>query len=170
MQNNLLEYPENNMFRAVTGVTSVFPNGAKGIPTSATFPVKGTVPIARSMPGTILTTGVSVRGTGTTFESAASFKIGDFLYNNDKSVRKIVSIESDTLMTLEAPFPTDIAVAIAPLKCEPQTFKIIQIENTGAGSAEVQEAPFAANSRIVCYGAPIAYDAAAGTLAFTVSR
>lgn len=168
MYNNLLEYPENNVFRAVTGATSVFPNGAKGVPTSASFPTTGTIPIARSMTGTILTTGVNVRGTGTTFEK--DFKIGDFLFNNVKAVRKIVAIESDTVMTLEAAFTSDIAVAIAALKCEPQIFKMIQIENTGAGAAEVQEAPFAPGSRIITYGAPIAYDASAGTLAFTVSR
>ncbi len=168
MVNNLLEYPEHNVFRAVTGATSVFPNGAKGIPVSGSFPTKGTIPIARPMTGTILTTGVNVRGTGTFFER--EFKPGDFVYNNDKAVRKVMTIESDTVMTLEAAFTTDISVAVTALKCEPQIFKVVQVENSSTNAAELQEAPFAAGSRVILWGAPIAYDALTGTLAFTVSK
>jgi hypothetical protein len=168
MINNLLEYPEYNVFRAVTGSTSVFPNGATGTPTSASFPTKGTIPIARTMTGTIATTDNIVRGTSTLFES--EFKIGDFLYNGDKSVRKITKILSDTLMELEAEFVADLAGGTAALKCEPQIFKVIQVENSSANAAELQEAPFAAGSRVILWGAPIAYDALTGTLAFTVSK
>lgn len=169
MINNMLEYPEHGLYRAVTGSATVFPIGEDGVPTTiATFPVKGTIPIARIMTGTISSTGVSVRGTGTLFESQV--KIGDYLYDADASVRKIKSIETDTLLTLEAAFPADV-VGITVRKCEPQTFKVIQAENTSTDTAaELQEAPFAAGSRIISWGSPIAYDATAGVIAFTVSK
>lgn len=170
MINNLLEYPERNLFRAVTGVTSVFPNAQFGIPVSGTFPTKGTIPRARQMTGTLVTAGVYVRGTGTFFER--DFKIGDFVYNNDKAVRKIVSIESDILMTLEATFTADVTVAVNALKCEPQIFKVIQVESLGTVAAEVQEAPLGVSSRFISWGAPIAYDASTANaqICFTVSK
>lgn len=171
MINNLLEYPEHNLFRAVTGATSVFPNAIKGIPVSmAPFPTKGTLPLARTMTGTLLTAGVIVRGTGTLFED--EFKPGDFVYNNDKAVRKILSIQSNIMMTLEATFTVDVIVAIAALKCEAQVFKVMQIESVGTAAAELQEAPFPIGSRVITWGAPIAYDASAtnAQLAITISK
>jgi hypothetical protein len=120
------------------------------------------------MTGTISTTGNVVRGTSTLFEN--EFKVGDFLYNGDKAVRKITKILSNILMELEATFVADLAGGTVARKCEPQVYKVIQVENSSANAAELQEAPFAAGSRVILWGAPIAYDALTGTLAFTVSK
>jgi hypothetical protein len=167
MITNLLEYPEYAVYRAVTGQASVFPRALDGVPTAVTFPVKGTIPLAHTNTGTISSTGVEVRGTGTAFET--ELRIDDYLYDNDNSVRRIIKIESDTKLVLNAAFPANVT-GIAVLSCARQEFKVIQVENSSENVAELQEAPFAANSRVILWGAPIAYDALTGQISFTVSK
>lgn len=173
MFNETKWHPEEGLYRAVTGSNSNFPTGANGVPSTVSFPTKGTIPIAKTNTGTLSTTGINVRGVGTLFLS--EFKPGDWLYNSSaatiQSVRKIRSITSDTVMQLEQAFGVDVS-GIAVLKCEPQTFKAIQSESTGTAAAILQEAPFAIGSRIISGGSPIAYDASASNaqISFTCHK
>jgi len=76
--------------------------------------VRGAQP-AVTLEGTISSTGVTVTGTGTNFQ--AVFKRGDYLYEpNSKQVRKIRAVVSNTVLTLETVFPTDIPALTKGIK------------------------------------------------------
>lgn len=160
--------PAEGTFRAVTGGAYNFPSSYYGIPASGTaFPTKGTIPVAQPRQGTFISQGVKVRGTNTKFLS--DIYAGDFIYAKDV-LRKVKYVESDTLLTLEQPFPTDVAAAIAPLITR-GSYLSTTVRNTHATTAAVvSEAPMIAGS-VIIPEAPISYDASAGgTLDFTVSK
>lgn len=158
-------------FRAVTGQNSNFPQ-SDGTVEVISFPVKGTVPIAKVLPGTIESTGVMVRGTDTTFLSGGKMKVGDFIYDGDAAVRCIKHIIHDELLELTQAFPSDISTAEDNcLVCERQAFKQIIYSCTHAdNAAELQEAPLAVGDRAFNEGEPIAYDATGSEISFAVSR
>jgi hypothetical protein len=154
-------------YRAVTGVSANFPNG-DGVPTIATFPAKGTIPIAKVLTGTISSTNENVRGTGTKFTT--ELFVDDYLYDADAAVRRIVKIIDDELLVLESAFPVDV-VGITVRRCTPQTFKKIQVWSSHASNAaEFQEAPLGAGQWFVTGGAPFAYDALTGQISFVCSK
>lgn len=155
MINETLWHDERAIFNAVTGQSSNFPQG-DGTVTEDTFPAKGTIPLARTMTGTIESDGVNVLGTGTLFETELA--VGDYLYDDDGAVRQIKHIESETKLTLRQAFPSDVS-GIDVLYCQRQRFKMVTIESTGTVAAILQEAPFAVGRRIVTGGAPFTYDA-----------
>jgi hypothetical protein len=153
-------------YRAVTGISANFPNG-DGVPTIATFPAKGTIPIAKVLTGTISSTGANVRGTGTRFTT--ELFIDDYLYDADAAVRRITKIIDDELLVLESAFPADVS-GITVRRCTPQTFKKIQVWSSGAAVAEFQEAPLGAGQHFETGGAPLAYDALTGAISFVCSK
>ena len=168
MINETVAHDERGVYRAVTGQTSHFPK-ADGTLDTFQFPQRGTVPMARTFPGTIESDGKYVRGTDTEFTKG--IKVGDYLYDDAAAVRMIRHIISDTLLELDDGFPVDVN-GIDVLVCERQTFKMIIAESTGTGEAILQEAIFPVGSRVVHGGAPIAYDATSsnGQICFSVSQ
>lgn len=161
-------HAENRTWRARTGSAYNFP-GAYGIPASGSaFPTKGTIPSPQAKVGTILSTGVNVRGTSTRF--TVDIYEGDYIYSKDV-VRQVKAVISDTLLVLVQPFPTDISVAVTPLVCRNQYFKAIYASNVHASAdAVVQEAPLAAGKPVLNGGSVISYDATGSTLEFTCSQ
>lgn len=161
MINETLWHDEKQVFNAVTGQQSNFPQG-DGTIDVGTFPTKGTIPIAQVKTGTITTDsnngdGRDVLGVGTKFIEEG-LKVGDYLYDGDAAVRRIDSIASNTSLRLSQAFPSDLT-ADDVLYCERQVFKMIIVESTGSAAAELQESLFAVGRRVVHGGAPIAYDA-----------
>lgn len=149
-------HAEEAIYRAVTGSNANFPDG-DGTFTNGTFPTKGTIPKAVTKTGTIKSTGDRVRGTGTNFLSDVN--VGDFIYDEDAAVRKVKSIESATMLTLESGFPSDLSSATDFHVCEKQYFVFVYAKSVGTADAELQEAPFIVNDTHVSGGAPLAYDA-----------
>lgn len=165
--NELRWYPELAIYRAVTGSSANFPDG-DGVPTIATFPAKGTIPIAKTLTGTISSTGNMVRGTGGKFNT--ELFVDDYLYDGDAAVRRIKKILDDDLLILEAAFPSDV-VDIAVMRCVPQTFKFVQVWSSHASNAaEFQEAPLGPGQHFETGGAPFAYDALTGAISFVCSK
>lgn len=169
MFNQSLWHPEIQTFRAVTGGAYNIPGPYGVIQKGTSFPAKGSIPVATGKSGTIISTGVNVRGTSTKFLS--EMKQDDYLYHKDV-VRRIKYIVSDTLLVLSEAFPSDITVAEIPKVCESQYYVAIYIKNTNAStSAIVQEAPFGAGNADMNGGSPISYDASGGgTLEFTCHK
>lgn len=160
MFNETLFHPERQVYRAATAGAYNFPSSYGIMASGSAFPNTGSIPVATGMTGTILSTGVNVRGSGTLFRS--EFTIGDYIYAKNV-VRRIVNIPSDTMIVLSQGFPTDITVAVIPLRCQSQYYKAIYAKNVHAStSAVVQEAPFAPGNTFFSGGAPIAYDASGG--------
>lgn len=167
MFNETKWYAETATYRAVTGVSASFPQ-PNGKITVATFPTKGTVPIAKTPAGTINSDGVNVVGTGTAFGS--SVKKGDFLYNGTV-IRKIQDVIDDTHLVLSQEFPSDLSGETLKV-CECQFFKAIYAHSSDpdADATALQEAPFRSGGTFLNGGAPIAYDATAGEISFTVHK
>lgn len=169
MINETLWHDERGTYRAVTGVMSTFPQ-ADGTIARTVLPPVGTVPIARQFAGTITSTGVMVRGTGTSFFSDG-LKVGDYIYDGVSALRMIKAIISEDLLELEAAFPSDLSGDDLRV-CERQTFKMISWVNVGTGICILQEVLLGVGERGLNGGAPVAYDASAsnGQIAFTVSQ
>jgi hypothetical protein len=162
-------HPEANVFRAVTGGAYNI-RGAYGIVVyGSVFPTIGTIPLSTPAPGTIISQGRMVRGTNTTFISSLK---EEFYIHAKGVVRKIRAIISDTLLELEAGFPTDITSAEGLRFIRPQAFKTIYAKSTGSADPNLQEAPFREGDTSFTGGAPISYDAsAAGSeISFTVTE
>lgn len=159
---------EQAVYLAVTGVSGLFPN-QNGVSTVGVFPAKGTIPVAKVLTGTIDSTGVNVRGTGTKFTT--ELFVDDYLYDADASVRKIKDIIDDQLLVLEAAFPADVN-DITVRRCSPQTFKKIQVWSSGTAAAKFQESTLGVGIHFETGGSPIAYDASASNaqISFTCSK
>lgn len=171
MFNETKWYDEKATYRAVTGASGYFPR-ADGVPTVASFPAKGTIPIARdpAPTGTISSDGTKVMAvTNMNFETV-SLKVGDYIYNADAQIRKITAILSKDLLEIESPFTVDLSGAKL-LICERQFFKAIHARNTHASDAAIlQESTFIAGDSFLNGGAPIVYDATAGQISFVCSK
>lgn len=160
MINETLSHAEVAIWRAQTGGAYNFPGAYGVIYNGSSFPNKGAIPQPTIRNGTIISQGVKVRGTGTLFTSQC--KPGDFIYARDV-VRRILYIESDTLLTLATAFPTDISSGISLLICEQQTYKMIYAKNVHASAAgTLQEAPMSAGNTHLSAGAPFSYDFSSG--------
>jgi hypothetical protein len=148
-----------NDFRAVTGGAYRI-RGAYGlIAYGSVFPKVGTIPLSTPAPGTIISQGVNVRGTNTTFKS--DLREGYFLHAKGV-VRKILHVTSDTLLVLESGFPTDITSAGEGVRfIRPQGFNTIYAKSTGSANPTLQEATFVQNDTSFQGGSPISYDASA---------
>lgn len=166
--NETMWHAEKQTFRVITGGAYTLPGAYGAIAYGAAFPVKGTIPFSKPFQGTIISQGNAVRGTNTRFLTDLS--PDDHIHAKDV-VRKIAYIVSDTLLFLEAGFPTDITSAGEGLRiCKPQIYKKIYAKSTGASDAIVQEATFKPNDEMTNGGAPISYDAASGQISFHLSR
>lgn len=170
--NQFRNHDQRNIFRAVTG-SAYNIRGAYGIIVyGSAFPRKGTIPLSTPAPGTIISQGRMVRGTNTTFLTGNSLREGYYLHAKDV-VRKIRHIISDTLLELEAGFPTDIASPGEGVRfCKPQSFNSVYAKSTGTADPTLQEAPFRQNDTTFEGGAPISYDASNSTaeISFEVSE
>jgi len=173
MVNESLWHAERGFFRAVTGQSSLFP-GADGVPAIGTFPAKGTIPVARTLTGTISSASSNgyyvVLGVGTSFLSEV--QVDDFIYDGDVSLRKVISVISDTQLILEHSFPSDLS-GVALKVCKPQIFKKVQAKSTGTVDAKLQETIFkVGDDTPISGGAPISYDASASNaqISFSVSK
>jgi hypothetical protein len=145
-------------------------------PYLGSIPSKGTIPLAETLTGTIETDssvgdteGLIVLGTGTIF--LTELNIGDFLYDGDAAIRKILYIFSDTMLQIEEKFPADLS-ADPVLRPKNQFYKQIIAKSTGTVDAELQEAVFRVGEDVVLGGSPVAYDCStANTLIeFTCSK
>lgn len=168
MFNETMWHSEKQVFRAVTGSSYNIP-GAYGIMTyGSVFPAKGTIPISTPKAGTIISQGVNVRGSGTTFTTSCQNE--DFIHANGV-VRKIDYIVSDTLLVLTEGFPNDITSAHGLRVCSPQIYKSIYAKSTDTNAnAVLQEATFVSGEVSFTGGAPISYDATTGQISFEVTR
>jgi hypothetical protein len=165
MQKETFAHSERGRYRAVTGVAADFPN-ENGVPTKyATFPTKGTIPAARQLSGTIVSTGVNVRGTNTLFTKEVQEE--DFIYAVEgaagaSSIRKVVHVISDTLLVVDAPFNEDIDPAIDLKVIKPQMiFKEVYAKSTGTAAAIMNGSTFPVGMEDHSGGAPLIYDASA---------
>lgn len=145
-------------------------------PILGSFPQKGVIPLATvdsvNNPGTISTNssggaqdGTHIFGVGTTFTNY--YNPGDYI--TDGSVwRKITRVNSDTLMDIEAKFPTDLTAA-TPNKGKRQ-FTSIEARSTGSANAVLQEQAFVSLTQFDNGGAPISYDCttASSQISFTL--
>ena len=171
MFNQNIWYDEKATYRAVTNASGYFPR-ADGVPTVATFPIKGTIPIARDAQpsGTIDSDGTNVMAVSGVDFTTGSIKVGDYLYNGDAQIRKITAILSKDLLTIESPFTAALSGADV-LICERQFFVSIHARNTHASDAAIlQESTFIAGDSFLNGGAPIVYDATAGQISFVCSK
>ncbi len=167
MINETMSHSESGTFRAVTGAAYNIPNSYGDIMKGTAFPVKGTIPVSLTYPGTIKSTGKAVRGTSTEFTKLI---IGSYVYAGDV-IRQIDYVVSDTLMFLKEAFPVDLSSDTLFKICERQYYKMIIASSTHAtDSAILQEAPFRANDRVVNGGAPYSYDATSGEISFEVHQ
>lgn len=161
-------HAEKATFRAVTGGAYRLLGPYGTIIAGDTFPAKGTIPLSSPKAGTIVSTGVMVRGTGTSFLTDVQQE--DYIHANDV-VRKVRHVISDTLLELEGAFPADIASAHGLRVCRPQVYNAIYAKSTGdADATALQEAPFTQNDTLLNGGAPISFDATAGQIDFTLSQ
>lgn len=164
MFNETMTHAEVQVLRARTGGAYRIKGAYGAFVSGSSFPAKGSIPTATGKSGTILSTGALVRGTDTKFLN--EIRPGDFIYAKDV-VRRVISVESNTTLTLDDGFPTDIAVGVIPLVCQSQLYKAIYAKNThGSADAILQEAPIAAGNTFLCGGSPISYDATSGRLEF----
>ncbi len=156
-------------FRAVTGGAYRLPGAYGIIVYGSVFPLRGTIPISTPKAGTIISQGVMVRGTNTTFKS--SIQEEDFIHAKNV-VRKVRHVISDTLLELEGGFPTDIAAPGEGFRvCRPQDYKSIYAKSTSTSAdATFQEAPFRQGDTHFSGGAPISYDATSGEISFDLTR
>lgn len=151
----------NKAERIVTGTTH---------PYLGAIPTKGTIPLAETLTGTIVTdnsgstAGVIVLGTGTLFLTQLS--VGDFLYDNLKSIRKIKAIFSDTMLEIEEKFPASVS-AIAVLRPKNQYYKEILATSSGTADAELMEGNFPDTAKYIGYGSPLSYDASVSNAQIT---
>jgi hypothetical protein len=154
------------VFQASTGGRYRIKSAYGIVATGTAFPAKGSIPAASGKSGTILSTGTKVRGTSTLFMT--QFTEGDFLYQKEV-VRRVTAVLSDTLLEIADAFPTDISVAVIPMKCEFNHYKTIYAKNVHAsGAAIIQEGRLSSGNTFLGQGVPISYDADAGTLEFTI--
>ena len=143
---------------------------------------KDTVPASASVTGTIETVGTKVIGTGTLFTS--QFQIFDCVYVAAKSEYRIVqNIVSDTEMTLDSAFTTDVAAGGTPKLVKRFQCTKITVDNIGAGLATIDGQTLGAGKSVVFekqpYGSsraisdllnPILVDATASNCNITIVR
>lgn len=176
--NETIFHDEKGTYRARAGGAFNFPmgdgslrRGDGGVGSGQTFPVAGTIPIARQVSGTLSTSGTEVRGST---DFSTTIKQGDWLYNGGAGgvhqVREIAMVDGK-IMKLKQAFSTDIVSSII-LVCARQDLKKIVVENVHASTnAILQEALFGFGKRFENGGAPITYDqTGGGTLEFTVHK
>lgn len=97
---------------------------------------KDTVPASAAVTGTIETVGRKVIGTNTLFTT--EYQVNDWLYVAAQSaVRKVVSINSNTEMTLDVAFGSDVAAGGTPKRVPYQTCRFMKIHNSGGGTATI---------------------------------
>lgn len=159
---------ESGTFRAQTGGAYNFPAAYGLIAKGTAFPAKGTIPQPSGISGTIISTGKLVRGTNTLFLSQIG--VGDYIYAKDV-IRQVKTVYSDTTLELSQEFPTDISVAVIPLRVHGQGYTSILAKNTHASADSiVLEAPMGIGSTFLNKGSAISYDATGSELEFTVTR
>lgn len=143
---------------------------------------KDTVPASASVTGTIETVGTKVIGTGTLFTT--EFQIYDCLYVAAKSEYRIVmNIVSDTEMTLDAAFTSDVAGGGTPKLINRFKATKIEVENVGLGTATIdgqnlasgtkacfEKQPYGASRAITDFISPIVLDASSSDCQVTIVR
>lgn len=166
MINQNLVNNEVKVERITTGTTH---------PYLGAIPTKGTIPLAETLTGTITTdnagasAGLIVLGSGTIF--LTEVYPGDFIYDNDNSIRKVVAVFSDTMLELEEKFPASVS-AIALKVPKRSYYKAITARSSGTADAELQESPFEVGASVVTGGSPLAYDCTTANtqIEFTCSK
>jgi len=144
---------------------------------------KQTVPASASVTGTIETIAKKVIGTGTLFTT--QFQPFDWLYVAAKSeFRQVVNIVSDTEMTLDAAFTTDVAATGTPLIVKRFQATKIEVLNVGAGTATIdgqnvittqkavtfEKQPWGSSRSLTDFVDPILVDATASNCAITIQK
>jgi hypothetical protein len=107
-----------------------------------TYALNGTAtwfPAASTLTGTLTSENITVRGTGTAFKT--EIKAGDYLVNSSNIARKVHAVESDTLLTLDLHFDSDLSGATCS-RVENEVLrhlKVIFITDAGAMKCASQD-------------------------------
>lgn len=155
-------------------------NTATTHPVLGSFPAKGCIPLPVSGTGTVSTdnagssAGLTVYGTGTTFLSGTSLtrpEKGDFLCDSNFVLRRIKSVDSDTQLTLDAKFPSNLAGESFKF-VKKNKARYILASSTGTAAAILNEQNFAIGDKSINDGTPLSYDvsAASSEISFTYSE
>lgn len=153
-------------------------------PTLGTIPVKGCFPQPLTLTGTLVTdnagttAGLLVLGTGTFFitgNAAGTGKpvveVGDFIADANFVLRRVESIQSDTMLTLEYKFPANLAAAVFYL-VKKNFYRFIRAKSTGTANPTLQEQTFKQLDIFDNDGTPVSYDVttASSEISFTLSQ
>jgi hypothetical protein len=145
-------------------------------PVLGAFAEKGCIPKAAVLKagGTITTVstggqdGKTVLGTSTSF--IADVAEGDYLTDTNGICRKVLNVFSDTRLSIESKFPTDLTNYTATSIRKAKEYSSVEAKSTGTAAAILQEQTFVINDIFVCEGAPVSYDVstASSQISFTL--
>lgn len=166
---NIPYLEEQKSLRVVVGNNTVTTH-----PVLGSIPVKGTFPLAVTKTGTCTsdnagsTAGLIVIGSSTLFLTELSQ--GDYLTDGNGVIRRIKWIFSNTMLELDAKFPSSLSAAAVKL-VKKNAYRSILVESTGTATATLNEQSFKQNSKMFDDGAPISYDVstASSEIAVTLS-
>lgn len=114
----------NNLPNIVDPETTTISNASGVFPNNAT-----------ELTGTLASSGTTVTGTGTAFET--ELQVGDYIYDDttNTELRRVICIYSDTKLELAAAFTTDLTGETCD-KIEP-LYQAVEIMNSGSGNVTV---------------------------------
>lgn len=144
-------------------------------PVLGAIPAKGCFPLPLTKTGTISTTntdatkpGKTVLGVGTLFQS--EIQVDDYLADSNGVLRRVVYIFSDTMLEIEAKFPTQLSAAAVKISRK-SNFKMIAAKSTGSVDATaLQEQVFPVGETFLNGGSPVSYDVTAGQISFQLDE
>jgi hypothetical protein len=151
----------NKNERIVTGTTH---------PYLGSIPTKGCIPLPETLTGTITTDnsgtseGVIVLGTSTIF--ITEIQPGDYIYDSDAAVRRVLYVFSDTMLQIEEKFPASLSGAALKVP-KKQYYKEVLATSSGSGDAELMEADFPTTTKFIGAGSPLSYDASGANAEIT---
>lgn len=140
-------------------------------PVLGAIPAKGCFPLPVTKTGTITTTntdaadpGKIVTGTGTLF--LTEVYPNDYLVDSNGICRRVLEVRSNTVIKIEAKFPTALTGAVVKV-AKKSFFKMIFAKSTGAADATaLQEQTFVVGETFLNGGSPVSYDVTAGQISF----
>lgn len=148
-------------------------------PVLGAIPVKGCFPLPTTLTGTVTSdnagssAGLLVVGVGTLFITGGpTYKVepNDFLADSNGVLRRVKFVMSDTMLQLEAKFPSSLSGA-ALKRVKKNYYRNIMAKSTGTVAATLNEQTFEPNASFVNDGAPISYDVSTANseITFTLS-
>lgn len=144
-------------------------------PILGVIPAQGCFPLPVTKTGTMSTTntdvtdpGLIVTGVGTKF--LTEINVHDNLVNSIGQLRRVLEVRSDTMIKLEAKFPSSLA-GVAVKVARKSFYKMIYAKSTGAADATaLQEQAFIVGETFLNGGSPVSYDVTAGQISFQLDE